>query len=95
MKITKQLTNIIQDLQYRDITGDQALRQIENIIDLEDIKLLEIRLASNIEMLKNMEKYVLFTNQVNKDLNEDEEEVIRFKDVMEDLEDIRNELDNI
>lgn len=59
----------------------------------EELHQWEIRLSSNIELLKNLKKQVLFNNQIERNLSENDDEVINFNDVLDDLEDIRNEID--
>ena len=65
------------------------------MITKEDIQHLEIKLASNLELLKNLKRDVLFNNQIERNLSENDGEHLDFNNVLEDLEDIRNELDII
>lgn len=103
-----QKTIVFDDDFYQDNDGEtielmaESIWQMEldiqefekKILFNEDFDVLEKRLASNIELLKNLKRDVLFNNQIDRDLSEDERK-ISFNDVLEDLEDIRNELDII
>lgn len=62
-------------------------------MNTENLQQLEIRLSSNIELLKNFRK-IIFINQEERNLSENDSEEISFIDVLEDLESVRSELDS-
>jgi hypothetical protein len=63
-------------------------------MDKDTLHLIEVRMASNIELLKNFDRFI-FPDQKETNLSENEGESLYFRDIIEDLEDIRQQLDEV